>query len=56
MDWEGAVGTDWNADADKLTALECWTCAWDEVAEDDAQGHGEDDPYDEKAVEKGESL
>lgn len=43
---------DWDAHADKLSFLQCWSCRRDEVAKNDSDGHGEDDPEDEEAVQE----
>lgn len=43
-------------DADELAALEGWRRGRDELAQDNADGHGKDDPDDEEAVEEGEAA
>ena len=44
------------ADADELAALEGGPGGGDEVAEQDADGHGKQDPEDEEAVKEGECF
>lgn len=43
-------------DADKLALFQCRTCRGHKVAQDDAHGHGEEDPEGEEAVEPAEGL
>ena len=47
---------DGEADADELAALQGGAGGRDEVPEEDAEGHGEEDPEDEEAVEEGEAF
>jgi len=47
---------DGSADADEGPALEGGTDGGDQVAEDDAEGHGQEDPEDEEAVKEGEAF
>ena len=45
-----------DGDADEGGLLEAGPGGGDEVAEDEAEGHGEEDPEDEEAVEEGEAA
>ena len=53
--YEEADGN-WEGYSDELAALEGWAGGGDELAEEDADCHCEDDPDDEEAVQEGEAA
>lgn len=56
-DWYGLrIRTDWYGYTDECPLLQCWADVVDEVAEYDTDGHGEEDPDRQEAVEEAEAL